>query len=68
MRNETMFKTLPKKIVYLFLEPLKALSNRNIAERTSNFFAKNHWLAYALSIVVTLIMVFLHYILPHIAW
>lgn len=63
-----MLKTFFRKLLYLFLEPLKALSNRNIAERTSNFFAKNHWLAYAVSILITLIILFLHYILPNIAW
>lgn len=59
-------KTL-KKILTLIFEPLKALSNRNIAEKTSSYFNKNKWMIYVVSFLITLLVLFITYILK-VSW
>lgn len=59
-------KTL-KKILTLIFEPLKALSNRNIAEKTSSYFNKNKWMIYVVSFLITLLVLFVTYILK-VSW
>jgi len=57
-----------KKFLTLIFEPLKAFSNRNIAEKTATYFNKNKWLAYVVSIVITLAILVIKYVIPNIAW
>lgn len=54
-----------KKILNLIFEPLKAISNRNFAEKLSVFYSKNRWLSFVLAFIITAIMIFLVYILPN---
>lgn len=58
---------LLKKILTLIFEPLKALANRNIAEKTSSYFNKNRWMIYVVSFLITLVVLFVTYILK-ISW
>jgi len=57
-----------KKFLTLVFEPLKAFSNRNIAEKTSNYFNKNKWLAYVISFLITLAIMLFKYVIPGLAW
>ncbi|MDY0075242.1 MAG: hypothetical protein WC992_04320 [Acholeplasmataceae bacterium] len=56
-----------RKIITLIFEPLKALSNRNIAEKTSSYFAKNKWMVYVLAFVITMAILFITYVL-NVSW
>lgn len=55
-----------KKLLNIFLEPLKAFANRNFAEKTAIYFAKNKWMIHVISVLVTLIMLALFYVVPNI--
>jgi hypothetical protein len=55
-----------KRILLGIVEPLKALSNRKFAEKAAEFFEKNNWAVYVLSLLITLTVMFLVYILPNI--
>lgn len=55
-----------KRILLGIIEPLKALSNRKFAEKAAEFFEKNSWAIYVLSLIITLTIMFLTYILPNI--
>jgi uncharacterized BrkB/YihY/UPF0761 family membrane protein len=55
-----------KKLLTLIFEPIKAFSNRNVAEKISQFFSKNKWLAFVVALVVTLVMFILYYVLPNV--
>ncbi|MDI6452155.1 hypothetical protein [Peloplasma aerotolerans] len=57
-----------KRIMNIFLEPLKAFANRNFAEKVSIYFSKNKWFTYVVSVIITLIILFFAYVLPNIAW
>lgn len=52
-----------KKILTLLFEPLKAFSNRNVAEKVSKFFMDHKWMIYVVSFLLTLLILFLTYIL-----
>lgn len=52
-----------KKILTFIFEPLKTLSNRNIAEKTSSYFNKNKWMIYVVSFLITFIVLFVTYFL-----
>jgi hypothetical protein len=54
-----------KKLLTLIFEPIKAFSNRNVAEKISQFFSKNKWLAYVVALVATLTLFVLYYVLPN---
>lgn len=54
-----------KKLFYLIIEPLKAFANRNFAEKLSTIYNKNKWIAYVLSIILTIVVLFLAYIIPN---
>ncbi|HAX01982.1 MAG: hypothetical protein A2Y45_02635 [Tenericutes bacterium GWC2_34_14] len=56
-----------KKILTLIFEPLKALSNRNLAEKTSSFFNKNRWMIYVVSFIITMLVLIITYVLS-ISW
>ncbi len=58
---------LLKKILTFIFEPLKAFANRNLAEKTSNYFNKNKWMIYVLSFVLTALILFITYALK-ISW
>jgi hypothetical protein len=57
-----------KKIVTLFVQPLKFFASRNFAEKVSVYFSKNKFMLYAASLIITLVIVFLYYILPELKW
>ena len=59
-------KTL-KRILTLVFEPLRAFANRNLAEKTSSFFNKNKWMIYVVSFLITLIILFITYVLE-VSW
>jgi hypothetical protein len=54
-----------KKLLNILLEPLKAFANRNFAEKTAIYFSKNKWMVYVLSVIVTLVMLALFYVVPN---
>jgi hypothetical protein len=54
-----------KKLLNILLEPLKAFANRNFAEKTAVYFSKNKWMIYVLSVIVTIIMLALFYVVPN---
>ncbi len=57
-----------KKLLLFIFEPIRALSNRQFAEKAEGFFAKNKWAIYVLSLWITLLIVFLVYIFPYLSW
>ena len=59
-------KTL-KRILTLVFEPLRTFANRNLAEKTSSFFNKNKWMIYVVSFLITLIILFITYVLE-VSW
>lgn len=59
-------KTL-KRILTLIFEPLRAFANRNLAEKTSSFFNKNKWMIYVVSFLITLLVLFITYVLK-VSW
>lgn len=54
-----------KKILLLFVQPLKFFASRNFAEKTAIYFSKHRYMIYVLSFAITLFMIFLAYILPN---
>jgi hypothetical protein len=54
-----------KKLLNIILEPLKAFANRNFAEKTAIYFSKNKWMIYVLSFILTMLMLVLFYVVPH---
>ena len=52
-----------KKILTLIFEPLKAFANRNLAEKISSFFFKQKWMIYVLSLIITVLILVITYIL-----
>lgn len=52
-----------KKILTLLFEPLKAFSNRNVAEKVSKFFIEHRWMIYVVSFLITMLILFTTYIL-----
>ncbi|MBE0700706.1 MAG: hypothetical protein IH571_03360 [Acholeplasmataceae bacterium] len=57
-----------KKILTLFIEPLKMLSSRNLAEKISVFFNKHQYLVYIIAFLIVAGLIFMTYIYPYIAW
>lgn len=55
-------KTLKTILTFIF-EPLKAFANRNLAEKTSTFFNKNKWMIYVVSLIFTLLIIIITYVL-----
>jgi hypothetical protein len=51
-----------KTILTFIFEPLKAFANRNLAEKTSAFFNKNKWMIYVVSLIFTLLILFITYV------
>jgi len=54
-----------KKVLMLFIQPLKFFASRNFAEKTAIYFSKHRYMVYVLSLVITLLIIFLAYILPN---
>ncbi len=54
-----------KKILTLIFEPIRAFSNRNFAEKLSIYYSKNKWIAFVLSLLITLVIFTLAYVLPN---
>ncbi|MDX9691717.1 MAG: hypothetical protein RBT45_04615 [Acholeplasmataceae bacterium] len=54
-----------KKILLLFVQPFKFFASRNFAEKTAIYFSKHRYMIYVLSLVITLFMIFLIYIIPN---
>jgi hypothetical protein len=59
-------KTIKKILTFIF-EPLRAFANRNLAEKTAAFFSKNKWMIYLVSFLITLVVLFITYVLE-ISW
>jgi len=57
-----------KKILTLFVEPLKFFASRNFAEKVSVYFSKNKIMTYFVSFLITAIIIFFAYILPNVKW
>ncbi len=57
-----------KKLLTLFVEPLKFFSSRNFAEKVSVYFSKNRFMTYVISLLITAIIIFFAYILPNVKW
>ncbi len=53
------------RLIALIIEPLKTFSNRNFAERLSALYSKNKWIAYVLSLLITIVILGLAYIIPN---
>ncbi len=54
-----------KKLFITIIEPLKSFANRNFAEKLSVFYHKNKWISYVIALLITLILLFLNYVLPN---
>lgn len=52
-----------KKILSFFLEPIKAFSNRQVAEKTANYYHKHPWIAYVIALIITVVLILLNYVL-----
>lgn len=51
-------------LLYIF-NPLRAFANKKVAEKMYLLCNKNKWVAYALSFVITVFIIFLIYLLPN---
>ncbi|MBU1093134.1 MAG: hypothetical protein KKH01_01590 [Firmicutes bacterium] len=54
-----------KKLFYMIIEPLKSFANRNFSEKFSVIYHKNKWIAYMVSLLITVVILTLAYVIPN---
>lgn len=50
-----------EKLFQFLIEPIKTITNRNLAEKTSMFFSKHKGAIYVLSFLLTALIIYINY-------